>query len=63
MKCMFLNLVLCMVTLPLNKCKTVLICFCLQLELELFPFVTISNVAGCVAGQILGIELLNSFGH
>ena len=63
MKCMFLNLMLCMVSLHLNKCKTVLIHFCLQLELELFPFDSISNVVGCVAGQTLGIELLDFFGH
>ena len=63
MKCMFLNLMLCMVSLPLNKCKTVLIYFHLQLKLELFPFDIILNVAGCVAEQIPGIELLISFGH
>ena len=33
-----------------------------QLELGLFPFGIISN-AECVEGQILRIELLDSFGH
>ena len=52
-----------MAFLLINVCKTALLHFHLQLKLELFPFDTISNVAGCVAGQIPGIELLNSFGH
>ena len=60
---MFLNLVLYMVSLPLNMCKTTLVHFHLQLELRLFPFDIISNVAGCLDGQILGIELSNFFGH
>ena len=51
-----------MVPLLLNMCKTTLVYFHPQLELELFSF-DISNVAGCVDGQILGIELLNFFGH
>ena len=44
-------------------CKTTLVYFHIQLELEVFPFDIISNVAGCVAGQILGIDLLNFFDH
>ena len=43
--------------------KTALAYFHLQLGLELSTFDLISNVVGCVAGQIPGIELLNSFGH
>ena len=49
--------------LLLNMYRTVLVHFHLQLEFGLFPFDIISNVAGCVDGQILGIELLDSFGH
>ena len=44
-------------------CKTALVHFHLQLEHELFLFDIISTVAECVARQIPGIELLNSFGH
>ena len=61
MKYMFLSSVLYMLSLLLNMCKTALVYFHLQLELELSPFNIISNVAGCVAGQILEIELLNFF--
>ena len=60
---MFLNLVVCMVSLLLNIYKTTLLHFHLQLELEWLLFDIISNVAEYVAEQILGIELLNSFGH
>ena len=40
-----------------------LVYFHLQLELEMSPFDIISNVAGCMAEQIPGIELLNFFDH
>ena len=63
MKHMFLNSVLYIVSLLLNMCKTALVYFHLQFELELSPFDTISNVARCVAGQIPGTELLNFFDH
>ena len=63
MKYMFLNLVLYMASLLVNMYRIALVHFHLKLELELFTFGTISGVAGYVAGQILGIELLNFFGH
>ena len=52
-----------MVSLLLNMCKIALVYFHLQLELEIYPFNIISNVAGCVAEQIQEIKLLNFFDH
>ena len=42
---------------------TALVHFHLQLELELFPFDIILSAAGYAGGEILGIGLLNFFGH
>ena len=60
---MFLNLMLYMASLLVNMYRTAFVHFHLQLELELFPFGTISDVAGYAGGQILEIELLNFFGY
>ena len=62
-RCMFLNVVLYMASLFVNMYRTALVYFHLQLELELSPFDTISDVAGYVGGQILEIELLNFFDY
>ena len=63
MKYMFLNLMLCMASLPLNMYKIELVYFHLQLKLELSTFDIMSNDVGCMVEQILGIELLDFFDH
>ena len=60
---MFLNSVLCRASLPVSVYLTALVHFHLQLELELFPFDTMSGVVGYAGGQTLGIQLFNFFGH
>ena len=54
-KYIFLNLKLYKASLPANVCTTAFV--------HLFPVDIVSNVANCVGEQILGIELLNFFGH
>ena len=63
MKYMSLNLMLYMVSLFSNMCKNELVYLHLQLEPEWSPFDIMLNAAGCMAEQIWGIELSNSFDH
>ena len=56
MKYMFLNSMLCMIYLFSSMCMIEPVCSYLQLELELFPFDTVSDATECMVGQILKTE-------